>query len=449
MKLTSATGGADALTGDRRPGAGQRRARRARRRGLLLVEQLDSPPASSGSSSAAPTAVGSSSAAASAQKVKLTFWSWVPNMDKVVAIWNKAHPDIQVRCRSRRAATRSHQAAHRRQGRQPAGPRPGRVPGAADARLQQLPGRHLASTTAAKSDFPAGIWNQVTLGTRRGLRDPAGRRADGAVLPRRPVHQVRPDRADHLGAVRRGRREAARQKRPACTWARSPASTRASSPAWPSRRARSGGPPPAPPGRSASTTPPPRRSPTSGALVAAGGVDNQPQWTAAWNKGMNDGKYIAWVSDVWAPGDLPTAAPSGAGKWAMTALPQWTAGAARRGNWGGSSTAVMAASKHQQAAAEFATWLNTDPAATAALVPRRHLPGRHRRGGRAGHAAGVLLQPARLLLARQAVRGRGRGGHLGPGRERRLQRVHRRVRQRRHQQGVVPQPRSTRCSRPW
>ena len=103
-------------------------------------------------------------------------------------------------------------------------------------------------------------------------------------------------------------------------------------------------------------------------LIAGGGVDNQPQWTAAWNKGMNDGKYIAWVSDVWAPGDFPTTAPSGAGKWMMTELPQWTAGGNVVGNWGGSSTAVMAASKNQQAAAQFAAWLNTDPAATAALV---------------------------------------------------------------------------------
>ena len=42
----------------------------------------------------------------------------------------------------------------------------------------------------------------------------------------------------------------------------------------------------------------------------------------------------------------------------------------------------MAASKHKQAAAQFAAWLNTDPEATAALVVGgRHLPGRHRRGG--------------------------------------------------------------------
>ena len=161
-------------------------------------------------------------------------------------------------------------------------------------------------------------------------------------------------------------------------------------------------------------------------LIAGGGVDNQPQWTAAWNKGMNDGKYIAWVSDIWAPGDFPTAAPSGAGKWMMTELPQWTAGAHVVGNWGGSSTAVMAASKNQQAAAQFIAWLNTDPAATAALVVRRrHLPGGQRRGGRADHGAVVLLQPVQLLGARQAVRVRGRERHLGPGRERRLQRVHR------------------------
>ena len=28
--------------------------------------------------------------------VELTFWTWAPNMDKVVEIWNQDHPDIQV-----------------------------------------------------------------------------------------------------------------------------------------------------------------------------------------------------------------------------------------------------------------------------------------------------------------------------------------------------------------
>ena len=28
--------------------------------------------------------------------VELTYWTWAPNMDKVVDIWNAAHPEIQV-----------------------------------------------------------------------------------------------------------------------------------------------------------------------------------------------------------------------------------------------------------------------------------------------------------------------------------------------------------------
>ena len=36
-----------------------------------------------------------------------------------------------------------------------------------------------------KSEFPASVWNSVTLGLRRGLRGPAGLRADDVLLPRR------------------------------------------------------------------------------------------------------------------------------------------------------------------------------------------------------------------------------------------------------------------------
>ncbi|HET9169642.1 MAG TPA: sugar ABC transporter substrate-binding protein, partial [Actinospica sp.] len=37
------------------------------------------------------------SSAASNQKVTLTFWSWVPNMQKIVNVWNASHPDIQIK----------------------------------------------------------------------------------------------------------------------------------------------------------------------------------------------------------------------------------------------------------------------------------------------------------------------------------------------------------------
>ncbi|MFE3516574.1 extracellular solute-binding protein [Streptomyces sp. NPDC059166] len=105
-----------------------------------------------------------------------------------------------------------------------------------------------------------------------------------------------------------------------------------------------------------------------GGLVKEGAIDNQPMYTPAWNKALDTGKQIAWVSAVWAPGTLTTAAPGTKGKWAMAPLPQWTAGENVTGSWGGSSTAVTNDSKHRKAAAAFAKWLNTDPAALTALV---------------------------------------------------------------------------------
>jgi multiple sugar transport system substrate-binding protein len=105
-----------------------------------------------------------------------------------------------------------------------------------------------------------------------------------------------------------------------------------------------------------------------GGLVEEGVIDNQPMYTPSWNKALNTGKQIAWVSAVWAPGTLTTAAPATKGKWAMAPLPQWSQSEDVTGSWGGSSTAVTTDSKHRAAAARFAAWLNTDGDALTALA---------------------------------------------------------------------------------
>ncbi|GAA4945286.1 hypothetical protein GCM10023238_09360 [Streptomyces heliomycini] len=56
-------------------------------------------------------------------------------------------------------------------------------------------------------------------------------------------------------------------------------------------------------------------------------------YTPAWNKALNTGKQIAWVSAVWAPGTLTTAAPDTKGKRAMAPLPQWNEGESSTGSW--------------------------------------------------------------------------------------------------------------------
>jgi multiple sugar transport system substrate-binding protein len=323
----------------------------------------------SSSSAAATASASSASSPSSSAKVTLTFWSWVPDLNKVVAIWNASHPDIQVQVQVQAGGdaelTKLLTAA-----------KAGNPPDLAQVEYQTLPtlvsSNYLANIASQdstlKSDFPAGIWNQVTLGTTAlyGVPQDAAPmalfyRADlfkkyHLTVPTTwaqfaadatKLHSEAP--GVYLGtfsSVDPGEFAGLTQQAGAQWWSASGSTWTVGIDGAASQKVAS----------------------YWQSLVSAGGVDNQPQWTAAWDKGMNDGQYIAWVSDVWAPGDMPSASPSNTGKWVMTELPQWTDGAHVVGNWGGSSTAVLAASKHQQAAAEFAAWLNTNPAATAALA---------------------------------------------------------------------------------
>src|ERR1700733_4812154 len=348
----------------------RRRVRATAIAGVTLAALVAAGCSSGGSSSTTPpSGSSSSSSAASGQKATLTFWTWVPNMDKIVATWNQAHPDIQVQVQTQSAGdpylTKLLAAA-----------KGGNPPDVAQVEYQVLPtlvsSNYLADISKyagnLKDDFPVGIWNQVTLGTRSlyGIPQDAAPmaffyRADEftkyhLTVPTtwaqfaadaKKLHAEAP--GVYLGTFSSadpGEFAGLTQQAGAQWWTASGSAWKVGIDSAASQRVAS----------------------FWQSLVASGGVNNQPQWTAAWNKGMNDGQYIAWVSDVWAPSDFPTDAPAGAGKGGMPELPQWTAGANVVGNWGGSSTAVMAASKHQQDAAKFVAWLNTSAAGTAALV---------------------------------------------------------------------------------
>jgi multiple sugar transport system substrate-binding protein len=61
------------------------------------------------------------------------------------------------------------------------------------------------------------------------------------------------------------------------------------------------------------------------------------------------------------------------GKWRAGDIPQWTAGANVSGNWGGSSDAVMAATKNPIAAYELAKFINSDEESTVMLANKQFL----------------------------------------------------------------------------
>jgi multiple sugar transport system substrate-binding protein len=333
-----------------------------------------SAPAAASSSPATAPAAASSSAAASAPALpagaeNLTFWAWVPGIDKTVALWNAANPTIHVTVSKPAqgeslytklvAASKAHTA-----------------PDLVQIEYQALPTLVTQSVVAdiskdigsASSDFSAGIWGQVTLGTGAVYAIPQDS-GPMELYYRADLFQkyglTVPTTWDQFAA------DAAllKQKDPTAYLTNFPAGD----PGWFSGLAAQAG------GKwwdlkgstwsvninDAATT---KVANFWGDLVKKGLIDPQPNWTPAWNKALNDGALVSWISAAWAPGTISSSAPDTAGKWAMVPLPQWTAGANVTGFWGGSTTAVTTGSKHAADAAKFAVWLNTDPKAVQGLV---------------------------------------------------------------------------------
>jgi multiple sugar transport system substrate-binding protein len=102
-------------------------------------------------------------------------------------------------------------------------------------------------------------------------------------------------------------------------------------------------------------------------------VSTVPPWTTEWDNAYNTGAAWTWVSAVWGANSIATGAPKTAGKWKVAPMPQWTAGEKVAGNWGGSSTAVFKGSKHVYEAAQFALWLNTSEEALTLLNAKANL----------------------------------------------------------------------------
>lgn len=300
---------------------------------------------------------------------RLSFWSWVPNIDKVVDVWNRAHPEIQVtyakQANGDEAAAKLLTAA-----------KGGNPPDVAQVEYQVLPTMVAGDVLAdikkhadpVKIQFSEGIWRLVTLGSEAVYAVPQDSgpmmfyyRADlfeemGLAVPKtwdefaETARQVREkDSARYLAnfsAADPGWFAGLTQQAGAQWWSTSGDAWKVSMDDAATQKVAS----------------------FWGGLVKDGVIDDKPSYTPEWNKKLNDGNLLAWPSAVWAPGVLSGAAPKGKGKWAMAPMPQWSPGEQRTGFWGGSSMAVTAKSKHQEQAARFVTWLNTDPQALDLLV---------------------------------------------------------------------------------
>lgn len=86
-----------------------------------------------------------------------------------------------------------------------------------------------------------------------------------------------------------------------------------------------------------------------------------PSWTDEWWKAMSAGRYATWLAGAWAPANLQHTIPESSGQWAVAPLPQHDLNAPGESENGGSSVAIVAQSRNQAAALTFARWLNAEP----------------------------------------------------------------------------------------
>ncbi|MGH8877104.1 MAG: ABC transporter substrate-binding protein [Stackebrandtia sp.] len=97
-------------------------------------------------------------------------------------------------------------------------------------------------------------------------------------------------------------------------------------------------------------------------------VHAQPMMSNSWYKAVQDGKEVMWVGPQWGDALIKGNAPKTSGKWKVARMPQWEAGDFASANWGGSSTALFKGGDYPAEAMEFAIWLNTDPDSVDLLI---------------------------------------------------------------------------------
>ncbi|MEY9940192.1 multiple sugar transport system substrate-binding protein [Streptacidiphilus sp. MAP5-52] len=322
-----------------------------------------------GSSGGSGNSGGSSGGSSASGPVKLDFWGWAPGYDKSVALWNKSHPDIQVTfdkipSGAKGGYTKMLTAAQA-----------GNAPCLGMVGYETMPSFAAAGAlmdvtqymAPAQSQFAPWTWNQVTIEGK----------TFGAPVDIAPMALIyRKDLFAKYGITQ-----------PPATWAQyaaDAAKVHAADPsvylgdfgndaynyaglAWQAGAPWFG---------------------TSGGSWQVGidsaanqkvanywqGLLNNkllktdPSFDPSLYKDMAAGKILSDVNAVWDTPILSSSVQGTSGDWAVAPMPVWDAGNPVYGNDGGSATAVLKGCAHPKEAAEFATWMSTDPSSLTNLI---------------------------------------------------------------------------------
>ncbi|TFB99143.1 extracellular solute-binding protein [Cryobacterium sp. MDB2-10] len=304
------------------------------------------------------------------EKANLTFWSWVPGVDKAVDLWNKENPNIQVKLEQTPAGSsgtyaKMYSALKAGKG----------APDLAQIEYQELPGFvlenglvdlkplgmgvesskfvdwQLGQSTFGDSVYavpqasgPMGLYYREDIFSALGLKAPAT--WDEYAVAAKTIHDANPAQYINTFAPGNSAWFTALAWQAGAKWFGLDGDT------WTVNI-------------DSDTTL--KVASYWDKLREAGLIKTEPDFANGWYSDLQNGNIVAWPSAQWGGSILSGNAPTTAGKWKVAPLPQWDSTYASA-NWGGSSTAVLKGTSNAQAAEKFAVWLNTDPQSISLLL---------------------------------------------------------------------------------
>ncbi|MFC7547719.1 extracellular solute-binding protein [Plantactinospora sp. GCM10030261] len=349
---------------------------RARSIAILVASALSITACSSGGDDSTTGTTGAPSCQPSDGPVTLTYTTWIPNIEKVVDVWNKANPDIQVKVQTGPNGNGGTYANFFNQ------LKAGNAPDLGHIEYDALPSFRVQDgltdlagcdiVTQAQSSFIDWTWDQVSFGEPGhvyGIPQDAG---PMALFYRKDLFEKNqipvPTTWEEYAAAAEKVKAAGGY---ITNFSHSDINQFAGL-VW-----QAGGHWFGNDGTDWTVTM------TDDATTKVAGywqdlidkklVSSVPPWTPEWDNAYNSSSAWTWVSAVWGANSIASGAPKTAGNWAVAPMPQWSAGEKAAGNWGGSSTAVFKGSKHPYEAAKFALWLNTSTEALTLLNKEANL----------------------------------------------------------------------------
>src|SRR3989449_4577191 len=303
----------------------------------------------------------SSTSVTSTGPVNLTYWSWIGGMDKQVALFNQAHPNIHVTVQNVGAGPVEYDKLF-------TAIKANNEPDVAEVEFQTLPQFETTGSlvdiskygaNSVKDQFPAWMWNEVTLANgvyaipQDGGPMELYYREDIFKKYNLPVPTTWAQYADEAAKLHAADPKVYiahfNPRQPGqfvgYIWQNGGNLFGVSGQSW------------------KVTINNPQALQVASYwqdLIDKKLVKPEPDFTNAWYNDLQTGTLASWFSGAWGAGTLLSNAPQTSGKWEVAPMPQWQAGQNVYGNWGGSTTVVFKSSKHPKEATQFATWLNTN-----------------------------------------------------------------------------------------